>query len=104
MVNDTEEMNGAGNTDPATDVSPNPGEAMDTMGAPDEDADGNGIAKVRQEARSERSGQGDGRTYTISVLATFGGEPCEIDEAQQEVAVTYTILVPHDMRGGANWK
>ncbi|HYH28276.1 MAG TPA: hypothetical protein VEA19_05830 [Actinomycetota bacterium] len=104
MVSDTEEMNGAGNTDPATDVSPNPGEAMDTMGAMDDDGDGNGIAKVVQQARSERSGQGDGRTYTISVLATFAGQPCQVDAEGQEVAVTYTMDVPHDMRGGADWK
>jgi hypothetical protein len=108
ILEDGSEMNGAGNTDPATDVNPNPGEAMDTMGEPDDDGDGNGVATVRQEARSERSGQGDGRTYTISVFATFGGDPCEVEMDEEgnivEVAVTYTMTVPHDMRGGAGWK
>lgn len=69
-------MNGAGNT--SDDVDP-PGD-MDQ---------GTGSAQTEHSIRSERSGQGDGRTYTIMYEAEFGGEPC-VGE--------FTIEVPHDMR------
>lgn len=41
------------------------------------------------EVRSERSGRGDGRTYTILANASFDGEECEAE---------FNVEVPHDMR------
>jgi len=77
-VIDGEELNGAGNT--TDDVKPNPG--MDS---------GTGSAEVVQQVRGERSGRGDGRTYTFKVMATFGmgALPCN---------ATFTVTVPHDQR------
>lgn len=47
--------------------------------------------------RSERSGRGDGRIYDVRADATFdnGTSPC---------SHTFQVEVPHDMRGGADWK
>lgn len=81
---DGTEQNGAGNT--ADDVSP----AAAT-------ASGEGTATTSHEARSERSGRGDGRTYSILYEATA-------DNGLTECVGEFTIEVPHDMRGGADWK
>ena len=81
---DGTEQNGAGNT--ADDVSP----AAAT-------AEGAGSATTNHEARAERSGRGDGRTYTIAYEATA-------DNGLTECMGTFEIVVPHDMRGGADWK
>jgi len=53
--------------------------------------------------RSERSGKGDGRTYTINWVASFdnGNTECSSEQAPNE---PFVVLVPHDMRGGAGWK
>ena len=58
---------------------------------------GNGSATTNHELRSERSGKGEGRTYTISYEATFnnGASSC---------TGSFDVKVPHDMRGGADWK
>jgi hypothetical protein len=89
---DGEEMNGAGNTE--NDVNP----ATDA-------ATGDGSATTDHDVRAERSGRGDGRTYTILAVATFDGEPCEgVDDEGEPIAVPFTLTVPHDMRGGADWK
>lgn len=50
---------------------------------------GSGHAATVHELRSERSGRGDGRTYTLDVTATFDGEEC---------SATFEVEVPHDMR------
>ena len=50
---------------------------------------GTGEATTAHQVRSERSGRGDGRTYTIDVLATFDGDEC---------TTTFSVEVPHDMR------
>jgi len=86
MVDDTTEMNGAGNTDPATDVVP---------GAPGE---GSPTATTSVQFRAERSGHkwtdgGDawrGRTYTFTVMGTVdnGVTTCE--------PVDFQATVPHD--------
>jgi hypothetical protein len=55
-----EEMNGAGHTPLASDVSP--AMAMDQ---------GTGSATTNHRIRGERSGRGDGRTYTFDAMATF---------------------------------
>lgn len=75
-----EEMNGAGHTPYATDVNP----AMDT-------ASGAGSASTEHQIRGERSGRGDGRTYTFEVTATF-------DNGLKTCDATFTSTVPHDMR------
>ena len=81
MVSDTEEMNGAGNTDPATDVLP---------GAP---GAGPGSATTSVQFRGERSGRDKtGRTYTFTANGTTdnGATAC--------APVTFTATVPHDQR------
>jgi len=88
MVDDTTEMNGAGNTDPATDVVP---------GAPGE---GSPTATTSVQFRAERSGHkwtdgGDawrGRTYTFTVMGTVDGPAAPKDCEPVEFQAT----VPHD--------
>ena len=81
---DGSEMNGAGNT--GDDVSPAAAADM-----------GSGSATTTHEVRAERAGPDqDGRTYTITYEAeTSGGDMC---------IGSFDIFVPHDMRGGADWK
>jgi hypothetical protein len=86
MVDDTTEMNGAGNTDPATDVMPGP------------PGTGTPTAATGVQFRAERSGHkwvdgGDpwrGRTYTFTVMGTTdnGLSTCN--------PVDFTATVPHD--------
>lgn len=86
MVDDTTEMNGAGNTDPATDVVPGP------------PGTGTPTATTSVQFRAERSGHkwtdgGDawrGRTYTFTVSGTTdnGLTTCN--------PVDFTATVPHD--------
>jgi hypothetical protein len=45
--------------------------------------------------RAERDGGGSGRTYSIAVDAKFDGG---LNDCQH----TFTVTVPHDMRGGAS--
>lgn len=80
-------------------------------GGPQHDPDwsgsltGNGdpTATVNFALRAERSGKGEGRTYTLDWKATFdgGSKTCQsgVDGKQP-----FKVFVPHDMRGGANWK
>jgi hypothetical protein len=86
MVDDTTEMNGSGNTDPATDVVPGP------------PGTGTPTATTSVQFRAERSGHkwtdgGDawrGRTYTFTVMGTTdnGLSNCN--------PVDFTATVPHD--------
>jgi hypothetical protein len=85
MVDDTTEMNGSGNTDPATDVVPGP------------PGSGTPTATTSVQFRAERSGHkwtgGDawrGRTYTFTVSGTTdnGLTTCN--------PVDFTATVPHD--------
>ena len=63
---------------------------------------GTGSASVDFQLRSERSGKGDGRTYTIDWEAVFdnGDKTCTSMDAGQ---TPFTVVVPHDMRGGRDW-
>jgi hypothetical protein len=81
MVDDTTEMTGSGNTDPATDVVPGAGS-------------GNPTASTTIKFRAERSGHGS-RTYTFTVDGTTdnGTSTCN--------PVTFTAVVPHDQGQGA---
>lgn len=75
---DGQEEVGSGNTDD------------DAREAAQADANSAGDVTLENGARSERSGRGDGRTYTVTAIAEFDGqEPCE---------ETFEIEVPHDMR------
>jgi hypothetical protein len=86
MVDDTTEMTGSGNTDPATDVMPGP------------PGTGTPTATTSVQFRAERSGHkwvdgGDpwrGRTYTFTVMGTTdnGLSTCN--------PVDFTATVPHD--------
>lgn len=62
-------------------------------------ATGNPSATVPFQLRSERSGKGEGRTYQIHATATFDSNPLT-----STCSTTFTVTVPHDMRGGADWK
>lgn len=60
-------------------------------------ATGTDTATVDFALRSERSGRGDGRTYTINWLATFdnGLKTCSSSDDGQ---TPFVVTVPHDMR------
>ena len=51
--------------------------------------------------RAERSGQGDGRTYTINWEFDSNNGTCTSSDSGQ---TPFVITVPHDQRGGAGWK
>lgn len=53
-------------------------------------------AEVPFQLRSERSGKGDGRAYDVHADATF-------DNGMKRCSFDIQVLVPHDMRGGADW-
>lgn len=74
-LEDGTEMNGSGNTSE---------DYADIDGA-----SGSGEATGTLQVRAERSGQGDGRTYTVDVSGTAGGDEC---------SATFSLVVPHDMR------
>lgn len=63
---------------------------------------GTGSATSELQLRAERSGKGEGRTYTINWTATFdnGSKTCSSTDSGQ---TPFTITVPHDMRGGADF-
>ncbi len=65
-------------------------------------ASGQGSATVSLALRAERSGKGDGRTYTINWDATFdnGLDSCSSDDSDQD---PFVIYVPHDMRDKATY-
>jgi hypothetical protein len=67
------------------------------------EASGTGSATAAMQLRAERSGKGDGRTYTINWKASFGPNSCSSDDGDGDHA-PFVISVPHDMRGGADWK
>jgi hypothetical protein len=62
---------------------------------------GDPSATVPVQLRSERSGKGEGRTYTLNATATFDGLA---GMAKPPCTMEITVFVPHDMRGGADWK
>lgn len=62
---------------------------------------GTGSTSVDLNLRAERSGKGDGRTYTIDWVAEFGEKTCTSSDDGQS---PFVVTVPHDMRGGADWK
>jgi hypothetical protein len=68
----------------------------------------NGSATAALALRAERSGKGDGRTYTINWSASFnnGARSCSSSTAEDDDPNNdpFVIFVPHDMRGGADWK
>ena len=80
VLSDGSEMNGSGNTDPATDVLPGP------------PGTGQGSASTTVQFRGERSGhEKDGRTYTFTVQGMT-------DNSTTPCSQTFTATVPHDQR------
>lgn len=69
-------------------------------------ATGNGSATAALQLRAERSGKGEGRTYTVAWRAVFDDKTCESSAAADSDPENdpFVITVPHDMRGGADWK
>ena len=67
-------------------------------------ATGTGSAEVPFQVRAERSGKGDGRTYVIDWVATFGETECDSGTSSTDDYKPFLITVPHDMRGGQDWK
>ncbi len=59
-------------------------------------ASGDPTAQVPFQLRSERSGKGEGRTYDVHADATF-------DNGTKSCSWDLQVVVPHDMRGGADW-
>lgn len=69
------------------------------------DSDMNRAATVPYQVRAERSGKGDGRTYTIQFTATFDdGSSCssEMATASNAQKPPFTVSVPHDQGKGNN--
>lgn len=82
---DGTEMNGAGNT--SNDVDPAMATADDTSDSTD------GSATTTHRVRSERSGRGDGRVYSLVAEVEWeDGSMCT------NATDPFTIRVPHDMR------
>ena len=87
-------------------VTVSPLDAIGGDGGPQHDPDfffpagptatGDPTAEVPFQLRSERSGKGDGRTYNVHADATF-------DNGMKRCSWDMQVLVPHDMRGGADW-
>lgn len=78
-------------------------DAVGGDGGPQHDPDfvdgagaGTDSATAVAQARSERSGKGEGRTYTVTANGLFDGT--------RRCSLTVVVEVPHDMRGGADWK
>jgi len=66
-------------------------------------ASGTGSATAGLQLRAERSGKGDGRTYTVDWSVDWGnGDSCSSTDGNDDHA-PYVITVPHDMRGGADF-
>jgi hypothetical protein len=99
-----------GDAEPATDdvtltVLPAVDDAMGGDGGPQHEPDwstdlagaGTESVTVDFQLRSERSGKGDGRIYNIRADATF-------DNGLSSCTAEFEVLVPHDMRSGADWK
>lgn len=99
---------GADNGSDATNltVSPNVTDVSGGDGGPNHDPDytpgdlvasGDPSATIDFWLRAERSGKGDGRTYTINWAATFdgGAKSCSSSDAGQS---PFVVVVPHDMR------
>ena len=58
------------------------------------DDDNDGAASTTYQVRAERSGKGDGRTYTIGWTATFSdGSSCSSTDDDQ---TPFEVTVPHD--------
>jgi len=62
---------------------------------------GDGSATAGLQLRAERSGKGEGRTYTVNWTAEFDDKSCTSEDGSHPA---FVITVPHDMRGGADWK
>jgi hypothetical protein len=85
-VIDGEEMNGAGNTLVDSDWEAGTDE-------------GTGSVTRSFHIRAERSGRGDGRTYSIKYTATADKAPIGMGTSN-DCSGTVTVVVPHDMGGG----
>ena len=84
ILTDGSEMNGSGNTDPATDATPGAGAGTE------------GSATANFKFRGERSGkEKDGRTYTFTANGTTDGPAAVLSTCKP---VTFTAVVPHDQR------
>jgi hypothetical protein len=89
-LEDGTELNGTGNTPPATDQ----------MGGANSDSDGS--VDVVGNARAERSGHSkNGRTYSFEYTASdnHGADGCMSDP--NDDSDDLTVFVPHDCRDGA---
>jgi hypothetical protein len=93
-VTDAVGGDGGSNHDPDTNAM---GEDGTIVGADN----GAGGVTAAVELRAERSGKGDGRTYVIAWTAMFDDKTCSSGDEGQ---TPFVIEVPHDMRGGADWK
>jgi hypothetical protein len=108
-------------TDPSNNVSltltPTITDAAGGDGGPQHDPDfnanssdgktltamGTGSATAALQLRAERSGKGDGRTYQIDWNVDWGNtDSCSSTDGQGDHA-PFIIVVPHDMRGGADF-
>lgn len=83
-TDDGSESNGSGHT-------------VDDVNPPAATSSGSGTTTNAHDVRAERSGRfKEGRTYTLRYEATA-------DNGLSQCVGEFTLLVPHDMRGGADW-
>lgn len=61
------------------------------------DSEGDGTVTAPYQVRAERSGKGDGRTYSIRWMASFkDGSSCGSDSSDTDNLKPFVISVPHD--------
>lgn len=112
FVNETIAANGSDSTENVSiEIDPVVTDAVGGDGGAEHDPDftyasgpmasGAGTATVDFALRSERSGKGEGRTYTINWKATFddGSKTCTSGDQGQ---TPFVVSVPHDMRDKNN--
>jgi len=92
-VDDATGGDGGPQHDPDFNANSSDGKTLTAMGT--------GSATAALQLRAERSGKGDGRTYTINWHADWGnGDSCDSSDSDK---APFIITVPHDMRGGADF-
>ena len=95
VVTDAAGGDGGANHDPDYQPSPDSNDPATSNGVTAMESDGS--ATVNFDLRAERSGKGEGRTYTLNWSASFtDGSSCSSDGSDANHQ-PFTASVPHDM-------
>ena len=93
VITDATGGDGGPQHDPDFNATSSDGKTLVATGSPD--------ATAALQLRAERSGSGDGRTYTINWDVDWGnGDSCHSSDSDK---APFVVTVPHDMRGGADF-